>query len=219
MLFSAILRRFRKPAATPEPKRAMISDQTGGAVSLMPQFNSPTMKTPETIDTTWEYVRPPLAAADAALVDETPTIEADLELVFAEIRAREAARDHQRRVSDGDFLMAMGLVEKFIYENMDFGPGRTHNISVGTAASAFEAWRKQLGFAAISKPGLARAMMVVMEWQGCHKANHSGKWLYIGAKLRDDFAVQFAPRNMQGVQSKTRLGMGLAELSRGQRLN
>jgi hypothetical protein len=192
-----LLRGFARRPAAPPPRRALPAPAIP-VTALVP-------------------VHPPmrLTRDDAALADEdTKLLAADLEEAFAIMRARQHIDDAQKRLADGEFLVTMGVVEKFAYDCLDFGPERTHHIEVVALGKSFEQWLRATGRYEVRKAAFARAMTSVLEWQGGHRSTIGGRDLFVGCRLSERFAESLTKPNHR-MESKARLGMGLTELSGG----
>lgn len=201
-----LFRGFRRPQppASPSPRALPPPDVPVVALTPVPAEQRPKGD--------------PISRADYALADErNDTVAADLEECFALIRARQHLSDAQRRVADGEFLVNMGVVEKFAYQELDFGPECTHHIPVKTLGQAFDKWVKASGRYEVSKASFARAMTRVLEWQGGHRSTIDGQDLFVGCRMTMRFAesIGFDSRVDASQEGKTRLGMGIGELSGG----
>lgn len=157
--------------------------------------------------------RPPAALIrrDDYMLTQEDNLKQDLEEAFAVLRARQHLSTAEKRRADGEFLVTMGVVEKFAYECLDFGPEQTHHIGVVALGKAFEQWLRATERYEVSKASFARAMTKVLEWQGGHRSTIEGNDLFVGCRLMADFTESLGAPKERFV-GKARLGMGLAEL-------
>lgn len=200
-----LMRGFRRTPSPPKPAPRALPNLNVPVTALVPVPSN----------------RPkgdPIAAADWLLTEETnDTVAAELEECFAMMRARQHIDQAQRRLADGEFLVSMGVVEKFANESLDFGPEKNHHIPVKSLAKAFERWVKASGRYEVRKESFVRAMTTVLEWQGGHRSVIDGQELFVGCSLTPRFVESMG--SSPGVsESKDRLGMGIAELSGGRLL-
>jgi hypothetical protein len=204
-MFRKLVNRFR--SAPPPPRRAALPAPEVPVIALVPVENH-------------RQYAPPLSPADMALADESnATIESDLEQVFALMRSRQDSILN-RASRDGQYLIVLGLVEKFLYDNFDFGPEITHHIPAKTAYQAFESWLRATGRHHIHKTPFLRAATTVVEWQGGHRSLIDGQEVLVGCRLTPKFFELLnapKPRFATAKDGKVRLGMGLEQLAGGGR--
>lgn len=130
---------------------------------------------------------PRFAQADHALADEAEnsidTIEADLENVFAAIRARDRMLELRQKPEE-NFSLSLAMVEKFSFEMIEYGPESQYHTPIPQLADAFQAWIREGHRPRVERGSFVRAMTIILEWHGGHRANHCGESMFVGCRIR-----------------------------------
>ncbi len=130
---------------------------------------------------------PPISAKDRALAEEEANVSPDdIEAALQAIRAHARGRTAPRTGPDPVLAqIALAQAEKFANECLDFDRVITRASRIDRA---FTIWSRSQRFSAVAESDFARALEVILAWQGGHRAIKAGQPVYVGCALRREVA-------------------------------